>query len=181
MPPPHPPSTLPLPFLTAGIGSKDPFPRMPQCQHLPMGHLPPRQSKQRREQRAETGTLNPLPRLRPSSAQYRGPRRPVPVREEQAELQVSEGVCESCPAGFLAGRASVHKTGAGGWRAPAGDSWACCLGAKSRASSATRAAHPPGHKLYEGRDWSANSCCTPRTQLSVVQTRLWPFSGSRNR
>ena len=28
----------------------------------------------------------------------------------------------------------------------------------------------PDHKLYEGRDWLANSCCTPRAQLRVVQT-----------
>ena len=119
LPCPLPQSILPLPFLTPRIRSRDPSPRMPQCQHLPMGNLPPRQSKQRRGQRAETGTLDPLPRLRPSSALYRGPRWPVLARELAAELQASEGVCESCPLGFLAGKESVHKTGAGGWRAPA--------------------------------------------------------------
>ena len=54
LPCPLPRSILPFPFLTPGIRSRDPSSKMPQCQHLPIGDLPPRQSKQRRGQRAES-------------------------------------------------------------------------------------------------------------------------------
>lgn len=92
------------------------------------------------------------------------------MREQGTELQASAGVCESCTLGFLAEKASVHKTRARSWRAPKVTAGPAALVLRPECLLPQELLPLPDHKLYEGRDWLANSCCTPRAQLRVVQT-----------